>query len=486
MPEFLDLPRGLPGSPAGSGTAPRALWMHPSTLSESPFWRYGAGKLFLGTSAQGGLVGIADNRHLLTVAGSRAGKGVSVIVPNLMLYEGSMLTLDPKGENATLTAERRGMGQGIEAGGLGQEVHVLDPFGVADVPDEYRSGYNPLADLDPESPNFVDDCDSIADAVVLADPGEQNSHWNATARQVIRGITAWVGSGETDKRSLATVYDLLHLHPDDFGDLLDAMLAAPERGWGVPTQMAASVLGMGSNERGSVLSTVRQNLLFLSSPPMAKLLSGGARQPDLKAWKMGGMTIYLCLPASRLHRHNRFFRLILNRLLGAVESTRDVPAIPAVMILDEMHVIGHMAMLETAAGLIAGYGVRIWSIWQDFAQLKDLYRARWETFLGNASVFQSFGLNDMTTLDYVSKRLGTSSMMSISQSELTRDAAASGMSGQSRSIQGTPLLSPDEVAFHFSRQSNNQLILYPGADPIWLKRTAFYDAVFKSMRPRDE
>jgi type IV secretion system protein VirD4 len=250
--------------------------------------------------------------------------------------------------------------------------------------------------------------------------------------------------------------------------------------------MAASVLGMGPNERGSVLSTVRQNLLFLSSPPMAKLLSGEGRHPDLKAWKMGGMTIYLCLPASRLHRHNRFFRLILNRLLGAVESTRDVPAIPAVMILDEMHVIGHMAVLETAAGLIAGYGVRIWSIWQDFAQLKDLYRTRWETFLGNASVFQSFGLNDMTTLDYVSKRLGASSMMSISQSELTRDAAANGLSGQSRSIQGTPLLSPDEVAFHFSRQSNNQLILYPGADPIWLKRTAFYEAVFQSMRPRDE
>jgi len=38
-----------------------------------------------------------DPRHMVTVAANGAGKGVSVIVPNLIAYEGSVLAIDPKG-----------------------------------------------------------------------------------------------------------------------------------------------------------------------------------------------------------------------------------------------------------------------------------------------------------------------------------------------------------------------------------------------------
>jgi hypothetical protein len=41
---------------------------------------------------------------LATVAGSRAEKGVSLIVPNLLKYDGSSLAIDPKGELAKITA----------------------------------------------------------------------------------------------------------------------------------------------------------------------------------------------------------------------------------------------------------------------------------------------------------------------------------------------------------------------------------------------
>ena len=57
----------------------------------------------------GRLIGWNDDRHVMTIAGSRAGKGVSLIVPNLLLYEGSALVIDPKGENARITAGRRGI-----------------------------------------------------------------------------------------------------------------------------------------------------------------------------------------------------------------------------------------------------------------------------------------------------------------------------------------------------------------------------------------
>ena len=204
--------------------------------------------------------------------------------------------------------------------------------------------------------------------------------------------------------------------------------------------------------------------------------------PDLAAWKHGGQSVYLCLPAGRLHRHSRFFRLFVNRLLNAIEADETVPDTPALMILDEMHVLGHMSALETAAGLIAGFGVRIWSIWQDLAQLMHIYDKRWETFLGNASVFQTFGLNDLSSLEYVSKRLGTSSTLTVSQSEQNVTQAAQGFSAQSQSIQASPLLAPEEVAEFFSRQSGNQLIIYPGPSPIFLERLPYYASFFDNVR----
>ena len=59
-----------------------------------------------------------DDRHLVTLAGSRAGKGRSLIIPNLLSYPGSVVCIDPKGENAAVTARYR-----REV--LGQEVVVL-------------------------------------------------------------------------------------------------------------------------------------------------------------------------------------------------------------------------------------------------------------------------------------------------------------------------------------------------------------------------
>lgn len=507
---FNELPRGLPGSSERSGTAPRALWMDPATITGHEFWRYEAGKVFLGT-CEGQPIGIRDNRHMLTVAGSRAGKGTSAIVPNLLLYPGSVLVLDPKGENATLTAERRGQGRQIPAGGMDHDVFVIDPFGVADVPDEYRAGFNPLQDLDPQSDNFIDECDAIADALVIQEGKGDNAYFYDAARLVLRGYIAWVAAhGDIEDRSLNEVKRLLFLPkvevteanfeeiaelfaqvPDVndpkllFNQLNALMMGDEDFAYGVPFQAASMLASLDGRVFGSIMATIQNQIAFLSSPPMIETFSGDGRMPDLAAWKHGGQSVYLCLPAGRLHRHSRFFRLFINRLMNAIEADESVPDTPALMILDEMHVLGHMKALETAAGLIAGFGVRIWSIWQDLAQLKDIYGNRWETFLGNASVFQTFGLNDMSSLEYISKRLGTSSIISITQSEQSVGQAANGFSAKSQSIQAAPLLAPEEVAEFFSRQSGNQLIIYPGPSPIFLERLPYYQSFFDNVRSPD-
>ena len=51
--------------------------------------------------------GIADDRHLFLMAGSRSGKGVSFLVLNAVLWPGALFMIDPKGEAASITAMHR-------------------------------------------------------------------------------------------------------------------------------------------------------------------------------------------------------------------------------------------------------------------------------------------------------------------------------------------------------------------------------------------
>ena len=115
-----DLPRGLPSQDDLDMHAPKARWYAENEILSAKAGHYSPDKIFLGKVGSQ-LIGISDDRHMLTIAGSRAGKGRSCIIPNLLHYSGSVLVIDPKGENANLTAVRRKA--------LGQSVHVLDPFG---------------------------------------------------------------------------------------------------------------------------------------------------------------------------------------------------------------------------------------------------------------------------------------------------------------------------------------------------------------------
>ena len=80
----------------------------------------------------------AGPAHLLTIAPTRTGKGVGTIIPNLLDYAGPVVCIDPKGENARITARHRG--------NFGP-VHVLDPFGVTGLP---GAAFNPLDRIDPK------------------------------------------------------------------------------------------------------------------------------------------------------------------------------------------------------------------------------------------------------------------------------------------------------------------------------------------------
>ena len=467
---------------------PLASFMTTENVRQSQQLVAAPGKIFLGVvdakmtkvglepHAMDGLpIGIGDDRHMITVAGSRAGKGRSTVIPTLLSYEGSVLAIDPKGELATITARHR-------ATHLKQRVVVLDPFGVAKgFAAKCRAGFNPMRMLNAKSPTLIEDAGLIGDACVLRDDGgSKDPHWDESARGLLDGVSvhAVTAFEHGERQHLATVRDLIagskEVTKGQGLDRLEAEMRTNPAAHGFVQDAAEDFFSKPDDERGSVLSTARRHLRFLSYPAIRESVSTG--DLDLADLKRQPMTVYLCLPAMRMGTCNRWFRLVINMALAAFEREAKKPETPVLVCLDEFASLGHMRTIEDAAGLIAGFGVKLWPIIQDMGQLKALYKERWQTFLGNAGVIQLFANSDLTTLEYVSKRLGTTSVIVRNQSDVAdRDQTGSDRRGANYAIQTQPLLTVDEIARLFARDDalQRQLIIWSGYDPIILQRIKY-------------
>ncbi len=547
---------------------------------------------------------------MVTVAGSRAGKGRSAIVPNLLTWPHSAFVIDPKGENASLTAA-------VRASRSGHKVVVLDPYRVATVGDELRAGFNPLDLIAGDDDAAIDLVAAIGDALTVSG-SSKDVHWDESGRMVIEGLLLHILTREGKPRTLSAMRRLLlegdpetaatmtalkreeashkaRMKALDGGKSEDEADQAANEAAGkvkpvkpfaalwfsmsatgatnpyvasVIRGVAEAILDMGENERGSVLSTARRNTKFLDTPAVAENLSGAGFNPDALKAESGGVTVYLCLPARALPTHARWLRLLVNLTLTRLEMaglSQPASGGSILFVLDEFAALGRLEAIEKAAGLMAGFGVKLWPILQDLAQLKRHYAESWETFLGNAGCLQFFGNTDLTTLEWVSKRMGqteieretssrsssvaSSSSKTWGESKQTGDAVQTGTAdgvsdmaalsaqatreggdglfgllgransgtdarthtqssgrsvsrsasntqggsssesntegtGSTMALHNVPLMTLDEIASHFDRESGLQVIFIGGGRPIALRRTNWDSDIFLQAAPK--
>ncbi|MFZ3287771.1 MAG: type IV secretory system conjugative DNA transfer family protein [Telluria sp.] len=495
-----DVPRGDSTRFLRQQKVPQARWMKLDDILASKTLNYdpdNPGKKVLIGALGSDLIGIEDDRHILTVAGSRSGKSVGLI-SNLLFYPGSILATDPKGELAEITAQRRAE--------MGQKIYVLDPFlNGSEKVSKYRSSYNPMSVLSQDSQSFLEDAALIAESIVVQSADQKDPHWDESAKNFIEGVIVHVATAPQHKsrRNLITVRALikkaLWLPPaedDEPGSkkqkkstkplLYEEMMhnaarleVDPETEDIGSSIMAAALdfYGKSEGEISGVHSTVNRHTKFLDYTAFRNVLQ--ENDFDLAELKSNpaGVSIYLCFPATRIDISKRWMRIFVNQLLDAMEREKTKPAAPVLVCLDEFPVLGYMKQLETASGLIASFGVKLWVILQDWSQGKALYGERWETFAGNAGIMQFFGNNDLTTTEYISKRLGKTQVEVARIGEVAQDQQDKGLSGRSQTIELYDLLTPDEITRQCARSDRlqRQLILWAGHHPMMLQRVIYHD-----------
>ena len=420
--------------------------------------------------------------HLITLAPTRAGKGVGTVIPNLLGVDRSVLVIDPKGENARIAGEaRRRFGT----------VHVLDPFEVSGHP---SACYNPLDRLTPDSLDLGEGAASLTEALVMDPAGQvQEAHWNEEAKAILGGLIMFcVCHEERERRSLATVREYLTLPPDRLKALLELMQDSDEAG-GLIARAANRFLGKADREAASVLSNAQRHTHFLDSPRIAKCL---ARSDFAFADLRHRITsVFLVLPPNRMDAYSRWLRLLVSQALQDIARDAEVSATPAgltattgvqsasqrlstptLFLLDEFAALGRLEAVERAMGLMAGYGLQLWPVLQDMSQLKDLYGDRANTFIANAGVQQVFGVNDFETAKWLSQMIGQETTGFQTDSFKPGDGPSF-----SNHLTGRDLLTPDEI---MQMPPNVQLLRVQGQPSALAQKLRYYaDPEFRGLFP---
>lgn len=374
-----------------------------------------------------GILEYNDAGHLLTIAPTRAGKGASQIVPNLLLYAGSCLVIDIKGENYDLTAKHR------KTLFEGSQVLKFAPF------EDDSNRYNPLdfIRVDPDGRPIsltFDDTRLLAEMLIPNRSGD--SFWDTEARGLLTTILFYVATrykpGDWD-RTMRTVTEILFpklvaTDKSPIDQSIELMRReAEETDNEILDALITQFIEHEDKVRAGILSTCRSAMSIWLSDRLKNVTSrSDFRFSDLKRsmcrppdQNPAPTTLYVTIPPEFLREYRSVLRMIVG--LASVELTRlhdwatpenlavgwwAKPPCPVLFLLDEFPSLGHMAPIEQGVAYLAGYGVQIWTFAQSIGQLKEIYKENWSTFVSNAGASSYFGITDPELCDFLSQQLG--------------------------------------------------------------------------------
>lgn len=388
----------------------------PFEFTNSARYRFRKGGFFLGLDDDGNETGVMLERHGVMIGGARSGKGAAVLIPNARRWHGTLLNIDPKGENVEKTYQERQA--------MGQAVYALDPYHAANIPPDLRAAFNPLAAIDPSSRSARAQVQAIGNGLIVSHNAE-HAEWTNTAREMLAGICGYViASYPPELRTFRTVRALLN-QPDQLTDaagepLLDGngepqgLYITAQRmldciAFGGIVRSAANQIMRGITAEKSVeqgaLGQAQRSTSWLDDEPIAETLDRSTF--SLSDLKTGKASVYLVIPPEHLKTSSAYLRLFVQCAIQAM-ATGGQKGSPCLFLLDEFFALGKLDDVETAVGLLPSYGVHLVPFLQNLGQLQKLYgRDGATTFLTNADAVIFFGNSgDDMALEYISRRIG--------------------------------------------------------------------------------
>lgn len=410
-------------------------------------------------------------RHTLIVAQTRTGKGTRVIIPTLLRYAlGSVFCIDPKGENAAITAwTRRALFQ--------QKVYIINPWGVEAATFEKlkfpNATYNPLDILDRNDKNAVAIAQALAAAICPTEKGGKDAYWSRSAASLLTAVLLWLTDQPGEQKTLARAREIVTLSRRDLKEKYLVKMAASEAFGGAIRENAASFIDLAPETYSGVLSNLAEHTKFLSDP-LVKASTGSSlfSMGDLVRERM---SVYLVIPPDRMDTQRTWLLLLLTAGMQTFKQVfrPGAGSERCLFLIDEFPALGRLDEIATGIGTMAGYGVDFVLVAQGMDQLKDAYGDAANTILANCAYKWFCNVSDLHSAEYVSKTLGRKTVRTTGSSESHNPTViGSGASvGTSSSETGRDLLTPDEV---MNLGRDVAILLAPNSRPHYLRTVDYW------------
>lgn len=405
------------------------------------------------------------SEHVLVEAPTRSGKGVGIVIPNLLAWAGSVVVLDVKRENYDASAGFRAH--------YGQQVFLFNPTD--------RQGrtarYNPLAYIDRSDPDdVIIELQKIATMLFVA-PERGEAFWANGARTGFVGVGAWLAETSDEPLTMGAIYR--HLTEGDARSFFKKELANPSLNLSTGCRTALNDFAGGSDNSFADIKKTITNVLGLWLNPLVDAATS-VSDFDLRDLRKRHISIYLGVSPDELDRIAPLYNLLFQQLidLNVRELPDDTTPVPVLVILDEFARLGRASVIASAFSYVAGYGIRLLPVIQSRSQLRGVYGEYVaDEIVANCGVEVAFTPKELRVANELSDRIGY-----VGQESVTRSLTINGLlANRSKSIseQRRALLLPQEL---MQFPSDRLILLRGGIPPIIGNKILYFKSRFFKRR----
>jgi type IV secretion system protein VirD4 len=451
-------------------------WATRSELKKEGFYSRHGG-IHVGVDSQGKYLTWKPDEtsgpHIAVYAPTGSGKGVSIVIPNCLMFEGSVVVLDVKGEGYEITS-------GIHAH-CGHEVHRFEPLS----PTGQTACWNPLYYVRRDSLiDLFDDVQRIAINIYPIVTGD-HAFWQDSARNAFAGTVAFLAESPEMPFTIGAVVRILSSR--DGGKFMKARMEQRRQEGRPYTEATVMALDDYINGSDDLVNSVRKSITSKLGLWLNPRIDAATSRNDfdLRALRHKLQAIYIVIAPGDLTRTapllSLFFQQLIDLSAAVLPEHDPLCKYEVLVMLDEFPACGAMTNMANGFSLLRGYGLRLVMIMQSKAQLEELYgKAIMRSMLIDCGLEIVFNVKDNELAEEVSHRLGYNTVDTISTSgpQFWRALNSTKLS-QTVSEGRRALLLPQEVT---RLDKTKAVILKAGMNPILATRIRYWkDSFFKKL-----
>ena len=420
---------------------------------------------------------LGGQQSVLLSAPTRSGKGVGIVVPNLLSWPDSVCVVDIKGENFAITA-------GFRAA-HGQKVYGWAPFAE----DGKSHRYNPLSYIRTDPRHVVGDVLSIAQIIYPTEVRGSGTEgfFNDQARNLFLGLALYLVETPDLPRTIGEVLRQSSGKGKPPKDYLQGVINARQAANNPLSNKCVDALMRFLTTSDDTLSSIQATLnapLTVFVDPLVDA-STSADDFSLHDLRRQRMSVYVIVPPNRLADAavllNLFYSQLLNLNTKALPTQDETLKYQCLLVNDEFVAMGRVAIFAKALGYLAGYNLRLLTVIQAQSQIDSLYGDKdSRTMVTNHAVQLLFAPREQRDANEYSEMLGTFTEKAEAKGKSRNFGARGGGSSHSTntSDQRRALLMPQEFK---ELGTEKEVILVENIKPILADKIRYYsDPMFMS------